>query len=81
MKHTFYMMSDFPPWQVYRWRLDHSLKLDIIERYDAKKEQWVTHPSGHEKTGAHSHGRRTAINNSFPVDFRKLRRILQSSHY
>lgn len=43
MKHTFYMMSDFPPWQVYRWRLDHSLKLDTIERYDAKKEQWVTH--------------------------------------
>lgn len=43
MKHTYYMMSDFPPWQVYRWRLDHSLKLDIIERYDAKQEQWVRH--------------------------------------
>ena len=43
MKHTYYMMSDFPPWQVYRWRLDHKIKLDIIERYDAKQEQWVRH--------------------------------------
>jgi len=29
--------------QVYRWRLDHKIKLDIIERYDAKQEQWVRH--------------------------------------
>ncbi len=43
MKQTVYMMSDFPPWQVYRWRLDHEQKIDVIERFDLKKDDWVTH--------------------------------------
>jgi hypothetical protein len=43
MKHTFYMMSDFPPWQVYRWRVDHAKGIDVIERYDVTQEGWITH--------------------------------------
>lgn len=43
MKWTYYMLSDFPPWQVYRWRLDHDKEIDVIERYDIKTESWITH--------------------------------------
>ena len=35
------MASDFPPWQVFRWT--YTKHMNIIERWDAEKEQWVTH--------------------------------------
>lgn len=37
------MMSDFPPWQVYRWTYDTEKKIDIVERYDVEKKAWITH--------------------------------------
>ena len=35
------MVSDFPPWQVYRWTYND--ETNIIERFDAEKKAWVTH--------------------------------------
>lgn len=37
------MISDFPPWQVFRWTYDPEKKINVIERFDVEKEQWVTH--------------------------------------
>jgi hypothetical protein len=41
MKSNVYMLSDFAPWQVYRWRVDHEKKIDVIERFDAERDGWV----------------------------------------
>jgi hypothetical protein len=41
MKQTVYMMSDFAPWQVYRWRVDHEQKQNVIELFDADKDGWI----------------------------------------
>lgn len=41
MAKTRYMVSDTPPWQVYRWTYDE--ETNIIERFDAEKDAWVTH--------------------------------------
>jgi hypothetical protein len=36
-----FMLSDFPPWQVYR--RTYSTEENVIERFDAEKERWVIH--------------------------------------
>jgi YD repeat-containing protein len=36
-----YMMSDYPPWQVYRWTYNE--ETNVIERFDAEKKAWVLH--------------------------------------
>jgi hypothetical protein len=41
IKQTKYMMSDFPPWQVFRWT--YGEEINIIERFDAEKKAWVKH--------------------------------------
>lgn len=41
MAKTRYMVSDFPPWQVFRWRYNE--EINIIERFDAEKKTWVAH--------------------------------------
>lgn len=41
MAKTRYMVSDYPPWQVYRWRFDD--ETNIIERFDVEKDAWITH--------------------------------------
>ena len=41
MAKTRYMVSDYPPWQVYRWT--YNAETNIIERFDAEKKAWVTH--------------------------------------
>lgn len=35
------MVSDTPPWQVYRWR--YNQELHVIERFDAEQKAWVKH--------------------------------------
>lgn len=37
------MLSDYAPWQVYRWTYDTQTKVNIIERFDVEKKAWVTH--------------------------------------
>lgn len=41
MAKTKYMVSDFPPWQVYRWVFND--EVNVIERFDAEKKAWITH--------------------------------------
>ena len=41
MKQTVYMLSDRAPWQVYRWRVDHAEKIDVIELFDAERDGWI----------------------------------------
>lgn len=41
MKRHHYMLSDYPPWQVYRWT--YSEETNVIERFDPEKKAWVTH--------------------------------------
>jgi len=43
MKHQYFMMSDFPPWQVYRWTYDSKQEINVIERFEATLGDWVTH--------------------------------------
>lgn len=42
-KHQYYMISDFPPWQVFRWTYDTEKGVNVIERFDVEKKAWVTH--------------------------------------
>lgn len=35
------MLSDFPPWQVFRWT--YNSETNVIERWNAEEERWVRH--------------------------------------
>lgn len=36
-----FMLSDYPPWQVYR--RTYNTEVNVIERFDAEKGRWVVH--------------------------------------
>jgi hypothetical protein len=43
IKRLHFMLSDFPPWQVFRWTYDTAKSINIVERFDVEKKAWVTH--------------------------------------
>jgi hypothetical protein len=43
LKREHFMLSDYPPWQLYRWTYDTAKPLNVIERFDAEKAAWVIH--------------------------------------
>lgn len=43
IKRLHFMLSDFPPWQVFRWTYDTEKGINSVERFDVEKKAWVTH--------------------------------------
>jgi len=43
LKRQHFMLSDYAPWQLYRWTVDSEKAVDVIERFDAAQQDWVTH--------------------------------------
>jgi hypothetical protein len=43
LKRQHFMLSDYPPWQVYRWTYDTQKQINVIERFDVAKDQWIKH--------------------------------------
>ena len=41
IKRLHFMLSDFPPWQIYRWTYDTENGINEIERFDVEKKAWV----------------------------------------